>query len=216
MAITYSTENQGRFPLDQREISLNLIVPDAFRADMYVDMGQPDPSLPGAAPNNVWMCPDSPWFGYAATTSIYPASVALTYVYLGNGFGYPTGTPPGSGNGSYELDYFRRPTRVGALSAPNSPRTLFADEVAYYAPGQGGSRTGFLANHTLGNGGGSGISGPQNVTGIPGANQVFSDGHGEWVTSYPATLLPGTPSGGGNANATHKNSAGTYVASWWW
>ena len=48
---------------------------------------------------------------------------------------------------------------------------------------------------------------------VAGANQSFTDGHGEWIdspTAYPDPLLPNN-----NSDLSHV-SGGNYWGCWWW
>jgi hypothetical protein len=51
---------------------------------------------------------------------------------------------------------------------------------------------------------------------VAGGNQVFTDGHGEWVTTYPKTLIAGP--GREQQHVRHTAGKTTLLAieSYWW
>lgn len=194
MATVYATEHQGVFPIDARNESSNLIIPYLFRADMFTALrfGKP------AEENRTWQCPSRPVYRYQDLSTSpdpvpYPYSyIQCSYMYLGNGYRKPTAN-------SFELDYTRRPQRLGHRGPP---APIFADIVQYHNPTVGGN--GYSFNHTNRN----------SPIRPSGANEAFTDGHAEWVTAFPDVLKPG-PLPFGNANATHVNATQYFVA-WWW
>ena len=92
-AINYAGENEGVFPVEQRSNALWL-TPYAFRTDMFIAMGFPDPSgagVPEAPVDRVWECPSNPAFGWADSrvfwgfTGWVSTSVFTSYEYVGRG-----------------------------------------------------------------------------------------------------------------------------------
>ena len=200
-AIMYANENKGRFPLDDRyyaPIAPNgWITPNVFRGDMFQHFRVPDA---------VWTCPsmripvqdhNNPSHG-----SMYDQGIPnkfSSYMYLGNGYGTPTS--------SWEKDWTRRPVRSKDY---RRDMVLFADLVMYEPSNEVWGEIIFAANTFI-------INHPDRTGRNPvGANQVFSDGHGEWVMDFPYPLTY-SATGPGNANATHHTIGGFgYNYHWWW
>jgi type II secretory pathway pseudopilin PulG len=209
-AILYANDNRGRLPISARNgyKSTGLLSMNMMRGDMILAMGitrdQTVLSTSVTAGDTftlpLFTCPSNsfwrsqPQLGYAAWVS--------SYVYIGNGEGYPA-------TGSYVRDPERRPERIGQKDA--TTKLLFADRTEYWDPTKptGG---GWYVNH--GNKTGAIVGGTGSLT-IEGANQVFTDGHGEWFAGFPDPLVPGHPSGGGNAEVLHVNSS-NYWVTWWY
>ncbi len=193
-AIMYANQNKGVFPVEQRSNALWL-TPYAFRTDMYLEMGFPDPSTPYSssdeALNRIWQCPSNPQFGWTDSrifwgyTGWVSTSVFTSYLYLGAGMT--------AANQSIEKDPSRRPHSLNDTAEP-----LFADIVEYGDPNAG--QAGWQINHLA-----------RDSRTIPaGGNESFSDGHGEWIT-YPSPLQFGP---GGNSDIIHTNYTPWYY-SWW-
>ena len=193
-AINYAAENDQVFPVEQRSNALWL-TPYAFRTDMYIQMGFPDPSTPYASPDTamarIWQCPSAPQFVwtdsriYWGYTGWVSTSVFTSYLYTGAGFSTP--------NQSIERNPARRPHHLRGAVEP-----LFADIVEYGDPNSG--QAGWYINHPA-----------RDSASVPaGGNEAYTDGHAEWIT-YPMPLIYGP---GGNSNVIHTNFTPWYY-SWW-
>jgi prepilin-type N-terminal cleavage/methylation domain-containing protein len=226
-AIQYAHANKGQLPIEAYErivvtipilgtiIDETYIAPDLFRQDMYLAMrtGTKDVLPTTNRPDPIWQCPTSPkWQVHSGlNNNVWPGQVYVRSSYMYTGWGSRLKTQ------SFERAKTRRPIKLGqkGLGAADN-RTLFADEVS--STNQA-SILGFpipLAQPFVA---GLRINHPErrNVTKVAGGNQTFIDGHGEWVVTYPKTLVAGT-SGGGNSIATHTGG-GTgplSIESYWW
>ncbi len=195
-AAVYSDNYDGCLPLEIRNMLWNYISPSAFRPDMMVEMGFSHPSTVSKDP--LWLCPSRPHWRYTPPDAPHPfGHLETSYMYLGNGVGRPSA--------SVERDYSRRPIRIDEATT----KTLFADVACwkynyFNNPGLGYSPWHF--NHSV-KGGGLGDNAR-----IDGQNQVFTDGHSEWV-QLP-TLLPFWFHGA-NSNEALILHSGWPTSSWW-
>jgi len=225
-AIQYAHQYKGQLPIEAyQRIVVNLgplgtidetyIAPDLFRQDMYLLMrtGTKDVVPTTARPDPIWQCPTSPkWQMHTGlNANTWPGQNYVRSSYMYTGWGSRLNSQ------SFQKDKTRRPIKLGQKglgSADN--RTLFADEVTstnqatlfgFPIPLAAPFVAGLRINHPE----------RRNVTKVAGGNQVFVDGHGEWVVSYPKTLVAGS-TGGGNPAATHTNlgSAILSIESFWW
>lgn len=180
-AIMYANANRGSFPLEDRDWSVggpgmvnSWFTPFLMREDMFNRM---------QVPSSAWICPSfnsdrqTPFaYTYYANGTGGPNDVAWapsghmrpswgdtlstfrliysTYMYLGTGSRLNVG--------SWVRDWKKLPSRLGDRASSRSP--LFVDYV-YWWPLAPQSWT---------------IAHPKRA-GLYGANQVFPDGHGEWV-----------------------------------
>jgi prepilin-type N-terminal cleavage/methylation domain-containing protein len=200
-AQAYAGEFHGRLPLEDRNVVGNWINPAVVRGDVFAacDLG-----------DEVWKCPSEPYTVLEASSqhgSMHDFGIPnkLTgYMYTGNGYGTPSASP--------EVDPARRPSRLDDRNG--TEKTLFADQVVWEVsqqtfpvspyPGLSAMRYGYLINHRAPG------SEPNRVA---GANQIFLDGHGRWVSEYPDPLVPGMPTTGGNGVAIHT---GGWPTTYWW
>jgi prepilin-type N-terminal cleavage/methylation domain-containing protein len=210
-ALAYAHEYRGCYPIETQNRPLAIIGPyyevfDEFRTDMYARMkfGTRDVAPTTQFPNPVWQCPTSPrWTIYTAPTgplATWPSNlIRSSYVYYGAGSRIA--------HSSYELDPKRRPRK---FPEKGDAKPLFADEVTFttvsiltLAPDIGGWKINHPAKGGLGR--------------VAGANESFTDGHGEWVVTLPKLLVAGRKSSGGNANATRiDTTTALCVESYWW
>ena len=102
--------------------------------------------------------------------------VDSSYCYCGNGLGLATlfQTPTKQNNGTAAFVRNVLPVRV----RDSPPMPLFVDKVAWHY------LNGFIANHGL-----HFSAGTYGNPTTDGLNEVFSDGHGEWVNLSGVTLL---------------------------
>jgi len=222
----YANENKGRLPIDAGSINGGHLQfnPEYFTDEMYTALHFSDFVNPpvdkwnGVPLDQVWQCPsvvlsqpitvttypNLPLGGTiggiaypAGTISKYATCAQTSYVYCGNGFGWTAGlltaanqaTTPGSA-ASFVQNLL--PVKITDLSTTGSLATLWADQV-WWAQAYG-----FQANH--------GIklrrSGAYGNPVTPGQNEVFTDGHGEWIDRSTTTLRnPGSTGGGGPPTA---------------
>lgn len=202
-AIMYANQFRGRFPLEDRYYSElsgpeGWLCPTVFRGDMFELMGLPDA---------VWNCPSLiiPVAPHVNTThgSMRDYSIPNkfnSYMYLGNGIGTKTSAT------CFEKDWTRRPIKS---SQYRPDMVLFADLVMYEPSNETWGEIIFYADTFI-------INHPDKTNRHPvGANQVFVDGHGEWVTDFPKPLTY-SATGPGNANATHHTTGIGYNYHYWW
>jgi prepilin-type N-terminal cleavage/methylation domain-containing protein len=200
-AIMYSNESRGRFPLDDRyygamALPNGWITPSVTRGDMYELMG---------VPAGAWTCPSLviPVADHtnAAHGSMHDLGIPNkfnSYMYLGNGYGTPTS--------SYEKDWTRRPVKN---RDNRRDMVLFADLIMYQPSNETWGEVVFYADTFIIN------HADRTARNAAGANQVFVDGHGEWVTDFPKPLTYSV-TGPGNANATHHTIGFGFNYHWWW
>ena len=238
-AFTYAQSNKGVLPIEAQRGGLfpnqYYLFLDTFRADMYTLMKFGTPGVKPATnnPNKVWQCPTYPVSSWKVTTAppLFVDNVDIirtSYMYLGAGSTAQTN--------SWQNDPTRRAHRLGEKGQGTAlgMRVLFADEVSYTsALGAALSNVGvegWRVNHPPRRGRITRVvSGAQEAL-IFGSNQVFLDGHAEWVTAFPKVLKPGRNVGnqtpiqillqgpGGNAIATQLDtpSSNLCLQSWWW
>lgn len=224
-AIQYAHNYKGQFPIEAYErfvitippfgtlVDNTNISPDLFRQDMYLLMrtGTKDVLPVTTRPDPIWQCPTSPrWQIHTGLTATqWPNSTFVRSSYMYTGWGSRLTST------SFEKDKTRRPIKLGQKGSGSAARTLFADEVSstnqtvlfgFPIPLAAPYVAGLRINHPE----------RRNNTKVAGGNQVFTDGHGEWVATYPKTLTPGS-SGAGNPTATHvSGSATASIESFWW
>jgi prepilin-type N-terminal cleavage/methylation domain-containing protein len=215
-AIMYADQNKGRYPLELRNNNNGInafkynpgesaLWTNGFITTMFIAMGYEDPGTVTGQPkaiSEVWECPSNPYFN-TQNTFVNFSAVFTSYLYFGNGWGKPA-------TDSFERNYSMRPTRVGPEStnlANNSlPLPLFGDIVQYATADP--FRNGWTINHSW-------YQDSAGLMHVSGANQVFTDGHGEWVTApYTAPLNNAASSATGNMSAEHWN--GQQWGQWWW
>jgi len=227
-AVRYAHENRGMLPIEAYErvvITIPILgtivdetdlSPDLFRQDMYLAMrtGTKDVLPTTARPDPIWQCPTSPrWQVHTGLTATqWPGSTYVRSSYLYTGWGSRLNSQ------SFQRDKTRRPIKLGQKGlGSGTNKTLFADEVTSTIAGALGPIviqpvpaphvSGTRINHTE----------RRNAAKVAGGNQVFIDGHGEWVVTYPKILVGGLAAAG-NTTACHTNNASTLLAneSYWW
>jgi prepilin-type N-terminal cleavage/methylation domain-containing protein len=223
-AVQYAHNYKGQFPIEAYErfvITLPIIgtlvdntniSPGLFRQDMYLLMrtGTKDVLPTATRPDPIWQCPTSPrWQIHTGLTAAqWPNQTFVRSSYMYTGWGSRLTTT------SFEKDKTRRPQKLGQKGSGSAARTLFADEVSstnqasifgFPIPLAAPYVAGLRINHPE----------RKNITRVAGGNQVFTDGHGEWVITYPKALVGGSA---GNPAATHTNGATaiTAIESFWW
>ncbi len=215
-AIMYANENKGRYPLDLRNHqngtnsfkynpAQSAMWVNGMITRMYIAMGYPDPGTVTDQPkaiSEVWECPSNPYFN-TRNNFVYFDTVCTSYMYFGNGWGLPPIQ-------SYERKAAMRPTRIGLESVDSTnngaPLPLFGDIVQYATADP--FRVGWTINHAF-------YQDAAGLMHVSGANQVFTDGHGEWVTApYVNPLNNAASSAVGNMSAEHWN--GQQWGQWWW
>ncbi len=217
LAIMYANQYKGHFPLCVEDLSVGPHLNPQFVTDeMYTAFGFADVLNSAGAPNgtpidSTWVCPSalssistlgspavvSHWpnaqYGGSFPGYTFPANlqtrspylIESSYAYCGNGLGFSavfqTPTHQTNNQPSFVRDVL--PVRV----SDSPPMPLFADKVAWHY------QSGFIANH--------GVHISPGTYGNPktdGVNEVFSDGHGEWIDLSGVTLLnPGMDNPGG-------------------
>jgi prepilin-type N-terminal cleavage/methylation domain-containing protein len=238
----YASNNRGHFPLEFRNQYDNsgssrnnsngelwvyypansAIKPGFFRRDMYLALGYKEPSnIPAGTnygfnqyppllqANPVWECPSRPLF-YTGNTD-YADAIGTSYMYLANGWGTrcPTTSPETSHFASPA--YEERPTGLGqgALGGPNGARNLLPlimDKVMWDQDSVNLNSGTFTINHPR-----KFFNSAQ--ASIAGANEAFTDGHADWVTTgFPAVLV-GQP---GNNASTRLGPGNHFFQCWWW
>jgi prepilin-type N-terminal cleavage/methylation domain-containing protein len=202
-ALMYANENKGRFPPAVEDLSAPHLNPQYVTDEMYTAFGFADVLTPAGLPNGVqinptWICPGalssvsslgnpatvSQWTNVQLAGNGYPSKyltrssylIDASYVYCGNGLGFTSKfqTPGSQTNKSPSFVRDVLPVRV----SDTPPMPLFADKVAWHY------QSGFVANHGMYLSNGS-LGNPM----TPGLNEVFSDGHGDWVSMSGTTLL---------------------------
>lgn len=177
-AIMYANYNRGALPLEDRDQVVNAISYFMFRGDMAQQMKLWDPAAywSTGAYNKVMECPNNPAFSVTQGTNCagqwqwahtYNQFDLLTtsYVYLGIG--------SGRRSGEWSRDWSKMAYRISDRGNP----PLFADLTLGYGSGATWATSPWQFNH------------PQSFSRPAGANEVFLDGHGEWVT-FPAGMTP--------------------------
>lgn len=230
-AIMYANENRGHLPLEVRNNSgagypnnwiyqtqasggSSFMWPAAFREDMFVALGFTDPGNTTGSPKAIseaWECPGNPYFN-TRSNFVNLDVVCTSYMYFGNGWG--ANKPAYS---SIEIDRTQRPTDIGTggQATNGDSLALFGDMVQYATADP--FRTGWLVNHDF----------VEDTAGfhVKGANQAFTDGHGEWVTApyqnptrnplnNNTNHLPSQGSGTGNWSGQHAPNQSWGM--WWW
>jgi len=241
--IVYATNNRGHFPLEFRNQWDNsngptrnnsngelwvyyppnsAIKPGFFRRDMYLALGFKEPSIVPAGTkygfnqypalmqaNRVWQCPSNPIF-YTGNTD-YADAIGSSYMYLANGWGTkcPTTSPEACQFASPR--YEARPTGLGqgAVGGPKGARNLLPlimDKVMWDQDLVNLNTGTFTINHYV-----RLLSTSQAK--IAGANEAFSDGHAEWVTTGFPAILEGMPT---NNSSTRLANSNKFFQCWWW
>ena len=227
-AIRYAHEYRGQLPIEAYErivvtippfgtiIDETYISPDLFRQDMYLLMrtGTKDVLPTTNRPDPIWQCPTSPrWQVHTGlNNNQWPGQTYVRSSYIYTGWGSRLNSQ------SFQRDKTRRPIKLGQKGLGSGfNKTLFADEVTSTVAGMLGQIViqavpaphvaGTRINH----------ADRRKPTIVAGGNQVFVDGHGEWVVTYPKTLVGGLGTGA-NTTACHTNTASTLLAneSYWW
>ncbi len=179
-AIMYSNENRGIFPIEERDQVVNAISYFMFRGDMAQQMKLWDPAAywSNGQHSKVWECPSSPSFVVTQGTNCVGQwqwahtynkfdLLSTSYFYLGDG--------SGKRYGEWCVDW----TKVAVKFSDKNPYPLFSDYVMGFGSGAGSSAGTWTFNHRP--------AGSLKA----GANQVFTDGHGEWKTfDLPAGTVP--------------------------
>jgi type II secretory pathway pseudopilin PulG len=195
-AFMYANDYRGRLPLAVEDLSTGHMNPQYITDEMYTAFGFTDVlnsagNANGNQINPLWLCPSAassistvgsalnvtPWPPVQYGGNGYPANlltrspnvIESSYAYCGNGLGF-TSLFAGASQANTTASFVRNTLPVHINDTPVAP--LFADKVEWHYQG------GFVANHgiTFANSGGYG-----NPT-TPGVNEVFTDGHGEWVS----------------------------------
>ena len=220
LALMYANDNKGRFPLAVEELATGQLNPQYVTDELYTAFGFADVLNSAGTANGVqidqtWVCPGalssvsalgsptaiSQWSNIL-TGGNYPAHyisrsswlIETSYVYCGNGLGL-TSVPAASAwafstpsNQAFSTASFVRDV-LPVRPSDSPPMPLFVDKIAWHY------QNGFYANH--------GITLSPGAYGNPktdGLNELFSDGHCEWVDLRGVVLLnagsanPGAPS----------------------
>jgi prepilin-type N-terminal cleavage/methylation domain-containing protein len=206
LTFMYANDNKGRLPLAIEDLATNRLNPNYISEEMYVSFGFPpvldnSGNINGTPISQSWQCPSSMtsegtlgsvaavfnWpnatnggDGYPANTiTRYSNLIESSYAYCGNGLNYTKAWATSSNQFNTATASFVRDTLpVHINDTPVAP--LFADKVEWHY------QAGVIAPHGMKLLGGSGSFGnPQ----TPGLNEVFSDGHGEWVSLQSVPLL---------------------------
>jgi hypothetical protein len=259
MVFIYSANNRGHIPIGAMGLNANggltaNLNEEYITDEMYTAFGFPDiedslGNWNGKPLAPVWVCPANPnpllitspvnqWLplqaagcGYNANTvSAKYGGITTSYVYCGVGLSIPNlasstnETIAAGAGGSFVYNYSL--TSANFWQGLPSQQVMFADKVAWHY------QLGFIANHGYGRFKGN--------PSTPGENEVFADGHGEWidlsksillnpgadegppsaasnpVISYPQTFpLPTTPPGLKYPSLIHNNQYPFYEM-WYW
>jgi len=190
-------------------------------------------------PNDAWECPSNPVFyintSWSNSKMWWSRNVITSYAYYARGWycrdnvggkDWVWHSAPGAvewGTGFFmhsgNKDLLMQPSRITDTD-PNNPNganaalPLFGDDIEYDPQGGSSNVTGvWNMNHTFQPG-----TTAANTMVTEGLNEVYTDGHGEWVTNpssaVPQTLIPGVP-GTGNSSMSNDSSS-TYWGCWWW
>jgi prepilin-type N-terminal cleavage/methylation domain-containing protein len=222
MVFVYASNNHGHMPVGAMALNNGSAVQlneEFITEEMYTNLGFSDIETSTGAWNgkqlaNPWICPANPTQnGLPNTTAIptvpiaanpiitwspvqgsgygFPAisgssgCISTSYVYCGVGLGLPNkslntlATPSANTGSSYVRNYSS--IALNFWSA-GTDKVLFADKVYWHY------QLGFVANHGIVRYSGSPTT--------PGLNEVYADGHGEWVNLTHTVLLnPGLDEG---------------------
>ncbi|MBC7782507.1 MAG: prepilin-type N-terminal cleavage/methylation domain-containing protein [Burkholderiales bacterium] len=170
--------------------------------------------------NNLWVCPSykQSWRFVVQNNATWKFTYDTSYLYLARG----TSTRTNAGWDRTVVEATNYLPRLQKISEKSAARKIiFADSVMYGAVTDfsGTSNVGWWINHvdrkkkSIANG----VTSP---IGAAGANQVFGDGHAEWVTSFKSTgasnVLRAESAGANSLNnsmGTHSSTATTWF--WW-
>mgnify|MGYP006287846239 CR=1 FL=1 len=202
-SLFYAQENGGRFMREVRHN--NAIDPIFMRQDKFAPMGFRKPTA-STDPDAVWKCPSNPigWFYDSGSYGFnsYGICYLTSYSYYGNGRGEPCR------DWCLEEDWTRRPVRTTDLGT----KPLFADHMSYRWDGSSPAGSNWLFNHkssdTLGATGADDLN-------PPGINEVFTDGHVEWV-QWDTPLKPYAIHGGSGSNDDVVHVDWWPTSYWWW
>ena len=203
----YANDNRGRLPLAVEDMGLARLNPNYITEEMYVNFGFPalldsSGNANGTPIANTWQCPGAissvgapgsvaavfNWAPYptragnnypAHTITRYDNVIETSYAYCGNGLGFTQPWATAANQYYADASFVRDTLPVRVNDTPVAP--LFCDKVEWHYT------AGFFANHgTLLTQPGT-YGDPQ----TPGMNEVFNDGHGEWVDLRSVPLLNG-------------------------
>lgn len=195
LALMYANTYKGRFPVAVGSTSGKLN-PQYVTDELYTSFGFNDVLNQAGTANGVqidqtWVCPSalssmttlgsptgiSQWTLIAPNISRSSWLIDTSYTYCGNGLGITSlfNTPTNQSNNT-NASFVRDVLPIRASDSP--PMPLFADKTAWHY------QAGFIANHGM-----YITSGTWGNPMTSGANEVFSDGHAEWVSMSGVPLL---------------------------
>jgi prepilin-type N-terminal cleavage/methylation domain-containing protein len=200
----YANENKGRLPVAVEDlkgprINPELVTDETYTAFHFGDFLDSNGNPNGVLLNQVWQCPAAlPNYPIAVVSfapvinggngyptnaiSRSPYVLQTSYIYCGNGLGLSSPFATATNQFSTAASFVQNtpPVRISDRAiATTKLAPLWVDQVWW------SSAYGFQANH--------GIiprrSGAFGNPTTPGENEVFMDGHGEWVDWSKTTLL---------------------------